>query len=170
MRQGGFAIAKLSGLAVVLAVSICYNVATYAQEAKDLLFVPEIPAGLDAQLLSPLQLAYIGDTVWDLMVRTGLLYTGKNLHSMHLAAIKKVNAKAQAQALTRMINSLTEEEKDFVRRGRNAHSRHGAPKNQDPADYSQATGLETLIGFLYLSQQFDRLKALFALCQADELS
>ena len=160
---------NLDCLAVVLAVSICYNEITYAQEAKDLLFAPEIPAGLDAQLLSPLQLAYIGDTVWDLMVRTGLLYTGKNLHSMHLAAVKKVNAKAQAQALLRISGNLTEEETDFVRRGRNAHSRHGAPKNQDPADYSQATGLETLIGYLYLTQRFDRLKVLFALCQEEVL-
>lgn len=135
-----------------------------------MLFAPEFPAGLDAQLLNPLQLAYIGDTVWDLMVRTGLLYTGKNLHSMHLAAVKRVNAKAQAQAIVRISDSLTEEEKDYVRRGRNAHSRHGAPKNQDPADYSQATGLETLIGFLYLTQKFDRLKELFALCQEEALS
>lgn len=135
-----------------------------------MLFAPEDKAERDAQLLSPLQLAYIGDTVWDLMVRTGLLYTGKNVHSMHCAAVKRVNAKAQAQALLRMTESLTEEEADLVRRGRNAHSRHGAPRNQDPADYSQATGLETLIGFLYLTGRFDRLKELFSLCQAEVLS
>ena len=135
-----------------------------------MLFAPEFPAEREAQLLSPLQLAYIGDTVWDLMVRTGLLYTGKNVHSMHCAAVKRVNAKAQAQALSRIADSLTEEEKNLVRRGRNAHSRHGAPRNQDPADYSQATGLETLIGFLYLTGRVDRLKELYSLCQEDALS
>ncbi len=135
-----------------------------------MLFAPEFPAEREAQLLSPLQLAYIGDTVWDLMVRTGLLYTGMNVHSMHCAAVKQVNAKAQAQALLRIADCLTEEEKDLVRRGRNAHSRHGAPRNQDPADYSQATGLETLIGFLYLTGRVDRLKELYSLCQEDALS
>lgn len=124
----------------------------------------------EASLLSPLQLAYIGDTVWDLMVRTGLLHTGQNLQNMHRAAVARVNAKAQAQALSRLSGKLTGEEADMVRRGRNAHPRHGAPKNQDPADYSQATGLETLIGYLYLTGQHDRLVELYRLAQEESAS
>ena len=126
--------------------------------------------GREALQFSPLQLAYIGDTVWDLMVRTGLLHTGKNLHNMHCAAVAKVNAKAQAQALSRLAGKLTGEEADMVRRGRNAHPRHGAPRNQDPAAYSQATGLETLIGYLYLTGRHDRLAELYRLAQEEAVS
>lgn len=122
----------------------------------------------EASQLSPLQLAYIGDTVWDLMVRTGLLHTGKNLHNMHCAAVARVNAQAQAQALSRLADKLTYEEADMVRRGRNAHPRHGAPKNQDPAAYSQATGLETLIGYLYLTGRHERLQELYRMAQPEE--
>jgi ribonuclease-3 family protein len=126
--------------------------------------------GLDAEALqlSPLHLAYIGDTVWDLMVRVGLLHTGKNLHNMHCAAVARVNANAQAQALCRMTDKLTVEEADMVRRGRNAHPRHGVPKNQDPAAYSQATGLETLIGYLYLTGRHERLQELYQIAQQEE--
>lgn len=152
----------------MLAVCICYNTITYAQEAKGLLKAPENGPAREAQLLSPLQLAYIGDTVWDLMVRTGLLYTGQNVHGMHCAAVKRVNASAQAAALCRVADKLTPEEADMVRRGRNAHAHHGAPKNQDPAAYSQATGLEALIGFLYLTGRHDRLQEVFRLATAEE--
>lgn len=133
-----------------------------------MLEVQDLGSEREALLLSPLQLAYIGDTVWDLMVRTNLLYTGKNLHNMHCAAVLRVNAKAQAQALSRLNDKLTLEEADMVRRGRNAHPRHGAPKNQDPAAYSQATGLETLIGYLYLTGQNERLKELYQMAQLEE--
>lgn len=124
----------------------------------------------EAALLSPLTLAYIGDTVWDLMVRTGLLHTGMNVHNMHCAAVSRVNAKAQAQALLRLEGILTPEEMDLVRRGRNAHPRHGAPRNQDPASYCQATGLEALMGYLYLTGRHDRLRELFSLCQEETAS
>ncbi len=133
-----------------------------------MLTVQDIGLETSALQLSPLQLAYIGDTVWDLMVRTNLLHTGKNLHNMHCAAISRVNAKAQAQALSRLSDKLTVEEADMVRRGRNAHPRHGAPKNQDPAAYSQATGLETLIGYLYLTGRNERLQELYQMAQQAE--
>jgi ribonuclease-3 family protein len=134
-----------------------------------MLIVQDTGLEREALLLSPLQLAYIGDTVWDLMVRTDLLHTGKNLHSMHCAAVARVNAKAQAQALSRLSDKLTLEEADMVRRGRNAHPRHGAPKNQDPAAYSQATGLETLIGYLYLMGRNERLNELYQMAQQEEV-
>ncbi len=133
-----------------------------------MLEVPKSGLEREASLLSPLQLAYIGDTVWDLMVRTGLIHSGKNLHHMHCAAIAKVNAQAQARALNRLDGKLTGEEADMVRRGRNAHPRHAAPRNQDPADYSQATGLETLIGYLYLTGRHERLQELYRMAQPEE--
>jgi ribonuclease-3 family protein len=133
-----------------------------------MLKVQDICLEQEALLLSPLQLAYIGDTVWDLMVRTSLVRTGKNLHNMHCAAVARVNAKAQAQALNCLSDKLTVEEADMVRRGRNAHPRHGAPKNQDPAAYSQATGLETLIGYLYLTGRHERLQELYQIVQQEE--
>ena len=114
-----------------------------------------------ARLLNPLQLAYIGDTVWDLMARQELLLTGGSVRNLHKGATALVNAGAQAKALARMREILTDQEEEIVRRGRNAQSRHGAPKNQDPADYANATGLEALIGYLYLTGENQRLEQLW---------
>jgi len=121
-----------------------------------------------ARLLNPLQLAYIGDTVWDLLVRTRLLYRGRNLRHMHQEAVAHVNAAAQAAALRRLEGVTTEQENDILRRGRNAHARHPVPKNQDPGDYSAATALEALIGYLYVTGQEERLLQLFDISQQEE--
>lgn len=120
-----------------------------------------------ARLLNSLQLAHVGDTVWDLLVRTRLIYQGKNVRNMHKEAIACVNAGAQARALERMLPLLTQEEADVARRGRNVHPHHAAPKNQDAIDYHQATALEALVGYLYLTGQEDRLLELFRLSQED---
>ena len=112
----------------------------------------------EALLVSPLRLAYIGDAVHDLYVRTGLLLAGGNVRVMHRDAVGMVNANAQAQALCRILSKLTETEGDVVKRGRNAHAHHDAPRRADPADYSHATGFEALLGFLYLTGQMDRLR------------
>ena len=121
-----------------------------------------------AQLLNPLQLAYLGDSVWDLLVRSRLVYAGRNVHNMHRAATGSVNAGAQAQALSRMQPLLTPQEAEIARRGRNAHARHPAPRNQDPADYQAATALEALVGFLYVTGQEERLLALFRHSQEED--
>lgn len=121
-----------------------------------------------ARLLNPLQLAYLGDTVWELMIRSRLLYLGRNVHHMHRDAVAGVNAGAQATALSRLNGLLTDEEADIVRRGRNAHARHPAPRHQNPADYQAATGLEALFGFLYVTGQEDRLRTLFVCSQKEE--
>lgn len=121
-----------------------------------------------ARLLNPLQLAYIGDSVWDLLIRSRLIYRGRNVHNMHRDATSRVNAGAQAAALTRIASLLTPEEEDIARRGRNAHARHPAPKNQNPADYQSATGLEALIGFLYLTGQEARALELFRRSQEED--
>ena len=121
-----------------------------------------------ARLLNPLQLAYLGDSVWDLLVRSRLLYAGRNVHNMHRAATGSVNAGAQAQALERMTPLLSPEEAEIARRGRNAHARHPAPRNQNPADYQAATALEALVGFLYVTGEEERLLALFQRSQEED--
>lgn len=116
--------------------------------------------------LSPLQLAYIGDSVYDLLVRSSLLKDGGKLRSMHLSATAQVNAVSQARTLQNILPHLNDEELDYVRKGRNAHARHAAPKSATSADYAAATGFETLFGFLYVKGRENRLRELYALSQS----
>ena len=111
----------------------------------------------EAGLMNPLQLAYMGDSIWELIVRTRLLMQRKNVHHMHIQCVEYVNASAQAHLLERIRPILTEKEAAVVQRGRNAHSRHPSPRNQNHADYSEATGFEALLGFLYLTGNTGRL-------------
>ena len=110
----------------------------------------------EALMISPLRLAYVGDAVHDLFVRTERVFQGGKARAMHLYAVKSVNAAAQAGALERVKERLTEVEADVVRRGRNAHAHHAAPRRANPRDYAQATGLEALLGFLYLTGRMGR--------------
>ena len=114
----------------------------------------------EARMLSPLQLAYVGDSVHALLVRTGLLQKNLLVKDMHRASNEAVSAVSQAKELARILPLLTEEEAGIVRRGRNAHPRHSAPKSASPADYAGATGLEALLGYLYLTGQSGRIKTL----------
>ena len=114
-----------------------------------------------ARMLNPLQLAYIGDSVWELLVRSRLIYMGRSARHVHKDAVACVNAHAQSEAFRRIEPMLTEAEGDIARRGRNAHAHHATPKNQDAADYRAATALEALIGYLYLTGQEERLLSLF---------
>ncbi len=114
-----------------------------------------------ARMLNPLQLAYVGDSVWELLVRSRIIYKGRSARHVHKDAVACVNARAQAEALRRIEALLTAPEADIARRGRNAHAHHAAPKNQDAADYRAATALEALIGYLYLTGQEERLLELF---------
>ena len=105
-----------------------------------------------------LELAYLGDTLWDLMVRTRLVKKGGRMKELHRAAVKRVCAKAQSEALARIEELLTEEEADVVRRARNA--KQTPPRNADPGDYHRATALEALVGWLYLTGQTARMDEL----------
>ena len=105
-----------------------------------------------------LELAYLGDTLWDLMVRTRLVRRGGRMKELHRAAVSQVCAKAQSEALARIEDRLTEEEAAVVRRARNA--RQSPTKNADPRDYHRATALEALIGWLYLSGRQERMEEL----------
>ncbi|MDD6045139.1 MAG: ribonuclease III domain-containing protein [Clostridia bacterium] len=119
--------------------------------------------GLDVKeprLLNPLVLAYIGDTVYDLYVRTNLVLTrDATAHGLHLMASKRVCAKAQAEALQRILPTLSEDEQYIFRRGRNSHM-GTVPKHAQMSDYRAATGLEALLGYLYLKGEDERLDRL----------
>ncbi len=108
--------------------------------------------------MSPLVWAYVGDCVYELFIRTHLVDT-TNLkpHKLHIEAIKYVKAGAQAKILQDLYEILTDEEKDIVRRGRNANSHH-VPKNSNVQEYMHATAFEALIGFLYLNKKYERIK------------
>ena len=110
------------------------------------------------QLPGSLELAFVGDTLWDLFVRARLVKKGGRMKELNRAAVQCVCAAAQSQALARIEDSLTEEENAVVRRARNA--RQTPTKNADPGDYHRATALEALMGFLYLSGRIDRMKEL----------
>ena len=108
--------------------------------------------------MSPLTWAYIGDAVYELYIRNYLIDT-TNLkpNKLHREAIKYVKASAQAKILEELQDILTDEEKEIVRRGRNAQNHH-LPKNANLDDYTHSTAFEALIGYLYLSKQEERLE------------
>ncbi len=118
----------------------------------------------DINMLSPLTWAYVGDAVYELYIRTNLVNNTKlKPHKLHLESIKYVKAKAQADLLKKLEEVLTDEEKDIVRRARNAENHH-LPKNADPADYMYSTAFEGLIGYLYLTKKDERLAEILKLC------
>ncbi len=111
--------------------------------------------------LSPLTLAFIGDTVFDLLVREELICkANRPANDLHNLAVQKVKASAQAGFIEKIMPHLTEAELAVYKRGRNAKSGH-LPKNASQSDYHMATGFEALIGYLYLSDEIERIKELF---------
>ena len=111
----------------------------------------------DARQYSPLTLAYIGDAVYEVIVRTILVERGNApVNVLHKQASKLVKAEAQADAYHRIKELLTEEEMSVFRRGRNAKS-YTSAKNATIGDYRVATGFEALFGFLYLTGQTERM-------------
>ncbi len=114
----------------------------------------------DVRELNSLQLAYLGDALHDVYFRGLLLSRGYRVGQMHKMATGRVSAHAQATVYQVLFDELTPEEQEVARRGRNAQSRHPVPRNQDPADYGMATGLEALWGYLYVTGQLERLQEL----------
>ncbi len=112
------------------------------------------------KLLSPLTLAFIGDGVYGMLVRERLVLINRPVGTLHKKSVELVNASAQAAAVIKIMDMLTEEEVAIYKRGRNANGiRH--PKNADLSEYRMATGLEALFGYLYLSDNHPRLYELF---------
>ncbi len=115
------------------------------------------------QAISVLGLAHIGDGVYELLVRTWLCANGKTTSKgLHKETVSYVRAPAQARAVVKIMQKLTEAEQSVYKRGRNAKV-NSVPKNADISDYHAATGLETLIGYLYLKGERDRINELFGL-------
>ena len=123
-------------------------------------FIPFNKSEEEVNQMSPLVWAYVGDCVYELFIRTHLVDTTKlNPHKLHIEAIKYVKAGAQAKFLQELNDKLTDEEKDIVRRARNANNHH-LPKNSNVQEYMYATAFEALIGYLYLSNKYKRVKEL----------
>lgn len=101
-------------------------------------------------------LAYIGDAVFELLVRSHIVATGKRkVKDIHLDTVGLVKAESQARVIRQIFAELSEEEQDIVKRGRNAKST--PPKNADISDYHMSTGFEALLGHLYLKGDEERL-------------
>ena len=112
---------------------------------------------VDIKTYSPLVLAYIGDCVYDLIIKSMMINKGNNkVHKLHEMTSGYVQASAQSFMMREMQEHLTEEEHAVYRRGRNAKSISPA-KNQSITDYRRATGFEALIGYLYLNKEYKRL-------------
>jgi ribonuclease-3 family protein len=113
--------------------------------------------------ITNLGLAHIGDGVYELLCRSYLCASGhQTLKRLHADSVSMVKAPTQAKYADLLLPHLTEEEQDYYRRGKNAHT-HAAPKSASRQEYAKATGLETLFGALYLAGKTDRLNELFHL-------
>lgn len=112
---------------------------------------------IDIRTYSPLTLAYIGDDVFDLIIRTIVVNKGNTSpNKLHGNVIKYVSAVAQAKICDYIMPYLTEEEEDILRRGRNSKP-HTKAKNASVTEYMKATAFEALIGYLYLKDDMDRI-------------
>jgi len=125
-----------------------HNLSTYGGNPRD---------------LSPITLAFIGDGVFELLVRERLLSRGSMpANKLHSLAVQKVKASSQAKAYPMLETVLDEEELDILRRGRNANT-SAVPKSCTHAEYRMATAIEALFGYLYLCGRTDRLQELYAI-------
>jgi len=131
---------------------------------------PGGPGGSDerqAAEMSPLVLAYLGDAVWELYVRSQLVVErgmDSRVNELHDLAKRAVNAESQSAMVHALMEYLDDEERDVVRRGRNVRPGH-VPRTSGPADYRHATGFEALLGFLHLTGRTQRLGEVLAVAR-----
>ena len=117
----------------------------------------------DPKGLNSLALAFVGDGVYDLIIREELACQGNRpVKQLNIEKVEIVRCQAQAALAERIEPYLTQEEADVLRRGRNAHVSH-APKNASMGEYHAATAFEALLGYLYLSDRTDRIRDLLSL-------
>ena len=116
----------------------------------------------DWKLYSPLTLAYLGDAVYEMVIRT-ICVKRANMQTqkLHRKVTGYVSAKAQAKRMDALIGELTEEEESIYRRGRNSKP-YTKAKNASMEEYLKATGFEALVGYLYLQKEYERMNALIA--------
>lgn len=117
----------------------------------------------DISSYSPLVLAYIGDAVYEVVIRTMLIHQGnQQVQKLHKKATNYVKAAGQAAVTDSIFDMFTEQELAVFKRARNA-KQHTTPKNGDIGDYHKATGFEAVVGYLYLTKQEDRMLKLIKL-------
>jgi ribonuclease-3 family protein len=122
---------------------------------------------INPELMNPLVWAYIGDAVYELYVRTHLVTGGPSkVNQLHCRSIKYVKASAQAEFVRKITESLSEDEIRIMKRGRNTKST--VPKNADVADYRYSTGLESLLGYLYLQNKKERLMEILNMLELEK--
>ena len=125
----------------------------FYDQIREVLGLPET----DVDSYSPLVLAYMGDCVYDLIIKSMVVSRGnKQVHRLHEETSSYVQASAQSRMMRAMQPHLTEEEHAIYRRGRNTRS-VSAAKNQTITDYRRATGFEALVGYLFLKKRYARL-------------
>lgn len=113
---------------------------------------------MDVREVNVKTLAYIGDVVYELYVREHVISNSREqVNKLHKKTIKYVSAKAQAKVVSILTDELSDEERDVIRRGRNAEA-NTVPKNTDVVTYKIATGFEALIGYMYLTKNEERLR------------
>ena len=116
----------------------------------------------DWKLYSPLTLAYLGDAVYEMVIRTICVKrTNMQTQKLHRKVTGYVSAKAQAKMMGALIGELTEEEESIYRRGSNSKP-YTKAKNASMEEYLKATGFEALVGYLYLQKEYERMNALIA--------
>lgn len=118
----------------------------------------------EINMMSPLTWAYVGDSVYELYIRTHLSNTTNlNPHKMHVQAIKYVKANSQSEIVNKLMEHLSDDEREIVRRGRNTENHH-LPKHASHTEYMYSTAFEALIGYLFLTKQNERLEELLEQC------
>ena len=123
------------------------------QQIKDIFAIADV----DIRTYSPLTLAYIGDGIFDVVIRSIVVGRGNTpVNQLHHKTSHIVKAHSQAMMAEVLLDEMTDTEKDIYRRGRNAKS-HTMAKNATVMDYRSATGFEALMGYLYLTDQFERI-------------
>jgi ribonuclease-3 family protein len=120
------------------------------------------------QLPGSLELAFVGDAVYHLYVRSRLVMSSGKLNQLNRDSANMVNAHAQSESLAKIEGMLTEAEALIVRSAKN--TRQTGPKHQTHRDYCRATGFEALLGYLYLTKQTDRLDQILALAVSQAMS
>ncbi len=131
------------------------------------ILAPKLPDA-EVNAMSMLGLAHIGDAVYELLTRTMLCSDGVTKASeLHKMTVARVNAPAQAQAMQRILPSLSDTELAVYKRGRNTKV-NSVPQKADIAQYHAATGLEALFGWLYLKGERERIEELYALGVSDD--
>lgn len=133
-------------------------------EEKDAASASEAVSSSCVRMCSPLQLAYLGDAVYELLVRRELIRRSAGISPpamLHEETVARVRAGAQAAALARILPRLTPAEQEVVRRARNARPKHSIPAGAEVWEYRYSSGLEALFGFLFLEGQLGRMEEIF---------